>query len=357
MSDDTSDNIDTQEEDPNFNLTVGEDISTANTMRQRSGETKIKMWVVLEGSRLVVTGLLAMLIFSVFVFGGTQFYRHFLTDVQNQDTLETLFSTMISAIITGVTLVLTITQIVISQENGPLGDQRRRMSDTMDFREYTEEIIGSPTPADPSAFLRALVLQSKAYAEQLRKSVSGTDNDELREEVDEFTNSLIGNADAAADKLEGRTFGTYTVVSAALDYNYAWKIFQVERLADDYVDTLSPETMSILDELKTSLTMFGPAREHIKTLYFEWELISLSQNILYLSVPALIVAGFTTTYLGGNALPGGTLGVPNLIWWTSAAFAITSMPFLLLISYIARIATIAKRTLAIGPFILRDSQR
>ncbi|QLG47331.1 hypothetical protein [Natrinema halophilum] len=32
-------------------------------------------------------------------------------------------------------------------------------------------------------------------------------------------------------------------------------------------------------------------------------------------------------------------------------------PFLLLIAFILRIATIAKRTLAIGPFILRESSR
>ncbi|KTG11587.1 hypothetical protein AUR64_03215 [Haloprofundus marisrubri] len=357
MSDDNSDTIDTREHDPNFELTVSGDIGTANTMRQRTGETRLKTWFMLDGHRLVVAGLLAMLIFAVFIFAGTFFYQYFLIDATSGDTVETVFSTMISAIITGVTLVLTITQIVISQENGPLGDQRERMSATMDFREYAEEITGSPTPADPSAFLRALILQSKEYAEALRDSVSDSDNEELRGEVDEFTNSLIGNADAATDKLEGRSFGSYTVVSAALDYNYGWKIFQVERLADDYVDDLSTETLSILDQMKTSLSMFGPAREHIKTLYFEWELISLSQNILYISVPALIVAGFTTTYVDGNALTGGILGVPTLIWWTSAAFAITSLPFLLLMAYIARIATIAKRTLAIGPFILRDSQR
>ncbi|MWG33268.1 hypothetical protein [Halomarina oriensis] len=357
MSDDSSETIDTREEDPNLDASSVDDIGTANTMRERSGETKFKVWLTLDGHRIVVAGLLAMLIFGVFVFGGTFFYQYYLTDAQTADTVETVFSTMISAIITGVTLVLTITQIVISQENGPLGDQRQRMSDTMDFREYTKELTGTPTPADPSAFLRALILESKDYAEDLRESVQNSDSEDLRGEVGEFTDSLIGNAEAASDKLEGRKFGSYTVVSAALDYNYGWKIFQIERIADDYSDTLTEETRRIFDDLKTVLSMFGPAREHIKTLYFEWELISLSQNILYLSVPALITAGFMTTYVGGTALAGGTLGVPNLIWVTSGAFAITTLPFLLLISYIARVATIAKRTLAIGPFILRDSQR
>ncbi|MFC4987596.1 hypothetical protein [Saliphagus infecundisoli] len=357
MSDDTTENVDSREEDPNLDASDVDDIGTANTMRERGGETKLKVWLTLDGHRLVVAGLLALLIFGVFVFGGTFFYQYYLTDAQTADTVETVFSTMISAIITGVTLVLTISQIVISQENGPLGDQRDRMNGTMEFREYTKEITGTPTPADPSAFLRALILESKEYAERLRESVHDNESEDLRGEVDEFTNSLVGNAEAAADKLEGRKFGSYTVVSAALDYNYGWKIFQVERITDDHSDALTEETRVILDDLKTALSMFGPAREHIKTLYFEWELISLSQNILYLSVPALIVAGFMTTYIGGSSLPGVTLGVPNLIWITAAAFAVTSLPFLLLISYIARIATIAKRTLAIGPFILRDSQR
>jgi hypothetical protein len=39
------------------------------------------------------------------------------------------------------------------------------------------------------------------------------------------------------------------------------------------------------------------------------------------------------------------------------AFTITLVPFLLFVSYLLRILTVAKRTLAIGPLILRESQR
>ncbi|SEP12677.1 hypothetical protein SAMN04487948_11557 [Halogranum amylolyticum] len=357
MSDESTASIQTREENPNVDASDVDEISTSNTMRERAGETRVKTWVVLDGSRLLVTGMMALLIFGVFVFGGTFFYQHYLTDALTADTVETVFSTMIAAIITGVTLVLTISQIVISQENGPLGDQHERMSSTMDFREYTKELTGSPVPADPSKFLRALILESKDYATNLRDSVADNDNETFRGEVAEFTDSLVENADAAADRLKGRKFGSYTVVAAGLDYNYSWKIFQVERIVDEYADDISDETLTVFNDLKTILSIFGPARQHIKTLYFEWELISLSQNILYLSVPALIVAGFITTYFGGSAITGESLGVPNLIWMTASGFAVTSLPFLLLISYIARLATIAKRTLAVGPFILRDSQR
>ena len=349
--------IDTREEDPNVEESTSDEIGTANTMRERTNESWVKTWLTLDGNRLIVTALLALFIFGIFVFGGTYFYQYLLTDAMTADTVETVFSTMISAIITGVTLVLTITQIVVSQENGPLGDQRERMSSTMDFRDYAEELTGSPTPSDPADFLRSIILESKDFGERLRESVGENDDENLRHEIDEFTDSLISNAEAASDKLDGRRFGSYAVVSAALDYNYSWKIAQIERIADQYQDELTEDTVGVLDQLKVVLTMFGPARQHVKTLYFEWELISLSQNILYLSVPSLIVAGFTTTYLGGSSLVGVSLGISNLIWVISAAFAISALPFLLLISYIARVATIAKRTLAIGPFILRDSQR
>lgn len=39
-----------------------------------------------------------------------------------------------------------------------------------------------------------------------------------------------------------------------------------------------------------------------------------------------------------------------------AAFAVTLLPFLLFVSYVLRVLTLAKRTLAIGPLVLRDSK-
>lgn len=45
------------------------------------------------------------------------------------------------------------------------------------------------------------------------------------------------------------------------------------------------------------------------------------------------------------------------MWIFSAGIALASTPFLLLATYILRIATIAKQTLAIGPFVLRESAR
>jgi hypothetical protein len=103
--------------------------------------------------------------------------------------------------------------------------------------------------------------------------------------------------------------------------------------------------------------MFGPAREHVKTLYFQWALINLSRMILYASIPALAVSGIMVGIVGPSTFPGVTLGVDDVILVTGVAFGVTILPFMLLVSYLLRILTVAKRTLAIEPLILRDSQR
>lgn len=333
------------------------DVSTANTMRERAGESRIKLWLLLRANRLLVTAVLALAVFVVFIGSVTILPPPLIPKLSSSDTIGTMFSTMISAVITATTLVVTIGQLVLSQENGPLGDQRARMEDSMDFRDYTEELVGTPSPADPSAFLRSLINVSQDKAEAVRDGLKDIDSDQLQWEVDEFTQSLIGNSETVRDQLDGAKFGTFDVLFAALNYNYGWKIFQVERILHDHEEDLGQSENELLNDLKTALSMFGPAREHIKTLYFEWALVTLSQLILYASIPALLVAGIMLTVVDAGTLPGSTLGIENMTWLIGAAFTVTLTPFLLFASYISRIVTIAKRTLAIEPLILRDSQR
>jgi hypothetical protein len=324
-------------------------------MRERADESRFKLWILLKANRLIITAILAVAFFGTFVAIGS--VTRLASNLGTGDTKATLFSTMLGAIITGTTLVVTISQLVISQENGPLGDQHERMSNTMDFRDYASELYDEPTAVDPSAFLRQLVDESKRQTKALRDAVSESDDDDLRAEVDEFTDSVTGNADAVREQLDGATFGTFDVLFAALNFNYTWKIFQIERLEHEYADATDEETKHILSSLRTTLSMFGPAREHIKTLYFQWALINLSQLILYTAVPALAVAGAMLAFFGGAPISGTTFGIENVLWVVSAGFTVSLLPFLLLVAYISRIATVAKRTLAIGPLILRGSQR
>jgi hypothetical protein len=49
---------------------------------------------------------------------------------------------------------------------------------------------------------------------------------------------------------------------------------------------------------------------------------------------------------------GSVAGLPVSVVVVSAAVAVATLPFAILLAYVLRIATITKRTLSIGPFTL-----
>lgn len=328
-------------------------------MSERVGNrrSRVRLYILLNLDRLLFTALLALGLFIV-VLGFEVFtIPSFRTYMIQYDPTRYVFQAFITALITGVTLVVTITQLVLSQELGPLGEQRDRMSGSVAFRGDVEDIFGATSPADPSGFLRALVENSSNRAESLRENVTGHSNDEIENEIDQLVDSIVDNANVVSDELEDRTFGEYTVVKAALDYNYSLKLHQARRIRNEYGDDLGDDTLQKLVHLIDILSFFGPAREHIKTLYFQWELVDLSRGMLYMSVPALAVAVAFAMYLAPSSFQGATFGISNLVWATSIGATVGCLPFLFLSTYILRLATIAKRTLAVGPFILRESDR
>lgn len=325
----------------------------ANTMESRADRSRFGFAVLLRAHRLVLTGVLAAVVFGTFVFAVSVLRPPFVQQLQSGDTIETLFSTMIGVIVTGTTLVVSIGQLVLTQENGPLGDQRDRMSGTMDFRGFTREVTGQPSPTDPAEFLDGLVTATITRSEALRDGVDETRGG-VDEDLTEFADGVIDNARSVSNRLAGAEFGSFEVVSAALDFNYGRKIGRIEQFQSDDTTELDDADSERLDELRMSLSMFAPAREHIKTLYFQYELIVLSQRILYAAIPALVVAGIMTAVVAPGTVSGTLYGIEQITLLVGAAFTVTLLPFLLFVSYILRILTVAKRTLAIGPLVLHD---
>lgn len=331
-------------------------VTAQDTMRERVDENRVKIWVLLRANRLALAIALSTLVFIAFVLLVTVLYPSFGEQIKAGDPNDTLFGAMIGVIVTGTTLVVAIGQLVLTQENGPLGDQRQRMSNAMDFRERTEELTGSPSPTDPSAFLQVLISSATERSHALESAIDGMGGETLHQEVEQLVENILENAREVDDQLDGAHFGTFDVVFAALNFNYSLKISQIERLRNEYVDELGDEALTALDELKTALSLFGPAREHIKTLYFQWALINLSQLILYAAIPALAVAGIMIAMVDVGTVPGTIVGIEYITMLVGAGFAVTLFPFMVFVSYMLRILTVAKRTLAIEPLILRQSQ-
>jgi hypothetical protein len=328
-------------------------------MRERVGDrrSRFRLYVQLNTNRLALTLFVGLAFFATLLLLSVFDDTPLRTVMRASDPVETLFQGYLTAIITGVTLVVTISQLVLSQELGPLGDQRERMEGSLEFRREVEDFFDTAPPPEPSAFLQALVDMSAKNAEELRDAVSDNNSQQLRDNTDDFLDELVQNAEAVSDDLESAQFGRYQVVKSALDYNYSWKIYQARRMRRDYADDLDEEEAEAFDNLIQVLKFFGPAREHFKTLFFEWELVDLSRKMLYLSVPALVIAAAMLVIVDPATLPGYLLGVDNMNWIVIGSATVCSLPFFLLGAYIIRLATIARRTLAIGPFILRESGR
>lgn len=69
----------------------------------------------------------------------------------------------------------------------------------------------------------------------------------------------------------------------------------------------------------------------------------------------MAVAGIL--YLEPSLFPGTVFRVRTLVVVVSADVAVSLLPFAFLLSYILRIVTVTMRTLSIGPFILRETDR
>ncbi|TYL40692.1 hypothetical protein CV102_00390 [Natronococcus pandeyae] len=329
-----------------------------DTMAKRSEDSTWKLWLLLNANRWLVTGLLIAFVFVGLLLVSELSPVSLRGLMAVKEPVHFLFQALVTAIITGVTLVLTINQLVLSQELGAVDDQRERLDGSLEFHEDVEDVIDAPiSPPEPASFLQAIIVASQDRAEEFRDAVAGSRDEEFEERVDDFVDNLTTHADSICGDLDDAQFGTYDVVKSALDYNYSWKIFRARRIRNAHADEFDDEASEAHDELLESLKLFGLAREHFKTLYFQWELINLSRAMMYVSVPALVVAISMLLFFDADAVTGTLLGIDAVVWITVTAATIGAVPFLLLVAFVLRIGTMAKRTLAIGPFILRDSSR
>ncbi|MFC6723147.1 hypothetical protein ACFQE1_01820 [Halobium palmae] len=328
------------------------DLSTADKLRKRTEVNESLFWVLLTVNRWALVAVLAACVFTAFVLFGVFKPVLLRSMMETSDMVETVFSGLVGAIITSTTLVVSINQLVLSQEIGSLGTQRERMDTTMDFYQNTDELFGTTTPADPPTFLEKLLETSTERATALREAVAGNENETLRSKVDEYVEDLHENAETATEELDDADFGDFTVVSPALDFNYAQKMHDIRHLGEQHEEDLSKEERTAFREMLEAVTMFGPVREYIKVLYMQWALVKLSRAILYASIPALVVSGGMVVFVDPTTFPGTLFGLETMLWVVSAAFAVAVTPFLVFASYVLRLATLAKQTLTVGPLVL-----
>lgn len=303
--------------------------------------------IFLTLNRLILTALLLALLFGSLILIGQMGPVALRTTIAEADALWWVFSPLLTAIVTAVTLVVSVNQLVLSQELGALGDQEARMENALAFRASLEDVIEDKVgPAAPNEFLATILTRIAAVAGMIHSSVD-TGQSSQQERFDAIESEAI----AAAGAVEDSSFGGFSLIHASLQFEYARWLYELEALSE--TDTIDSEE---IEDLRFLLERYGIAREHFKTLYFQAELVVLSRRMLISAFPALVVTFGMLLTVDAESISGSILGFDWIVLLVAAAFTIAVLPFALLTVYVLRIATVAKQTLSIGPFLLHEQQ-
>ena len=210
----------------------------ADTMRERVGETRVKIWFLISANRWLVTiAILAvtyLILLLVHVLGPSSPQKLVTTS-----GIASLFGSMVIAVVTSVTLVLTISQFVLAEEIGPLGEQREQMVDETEFREEVEATADiGVSPAEPSRFLQMLIELADTHARRLNDTVTESSNSEQLGEIIEYVEGLLAHSQKISDDLEHAEFGSFQTLLPVLNYNYSWKVFAARTLRDKHTESL-----------------------------------------------------------------------------------------------------------------------
>ncbi|WP_254830119.1 hypothetical protein [Haloglomus salinum] len=320
-------------------------------------------WFLLTGNRRAVTLLLLGVVYvalvpMALVFLGSEQL------LAARGTIAGLLNTLLSGVILLVSIVVSVTSLFVSQELSPVGRQRERVERAREFRESTEDILDREvSPARPSAFLRAVTQGILERTQDLQDAVDamapghpgldeGTEGDPAAE-IDAFRERVAADVEAVNRRLSDGA-GTFGILLAGLEYDYAGQLYALRRFRSRHGTELTEEVDARLEDVVAALEFFVTAREYFKSLYFEREFATLSRDLLFVSLPALVLVSYAILAIDAEMVGGTTIGVSRLLLLAGGAYTLALAPFAVLTAYVVRVSTIAISTLSAGPFVLAD---
>lgn len=314
------------------------------------------LWFLVFGNREVLSLILLLLIFAVTVLVGSispgvaeQFLR-----AENMPGSALLY--LLTGIITLVTVVLSINQLVLSHQLGSVEEQASAIRSLLDHRSaVSEHTESATTPERPTAFLSLLLTTIVGLIQDLGSRMDESDMlGQKHEQLREFIDAVEEDLDASQDRVDNTQFQSISLVSALERLNatsHLRKLRNHRRTAEDLPDNVA----KTLNDLEEALELFVISGEYFKIAYLQTQFIQFSRSLLLIAIPALLSTFYASTIITPELTAGTTLGVDNLLWLTSGALSVSTAPFVLLISYMARLMTLSKTTVFSGPFTRKDT--
>ncbi|MFC4548742.1 MULTISPECIES: hypothetical protein [Halorussus] len=306
-------------------------------------------WMLLRGNRFAVSGvILAGMVVALTV------SLVVLEPNLNAKRMRWLFNGLVNGLLSLVTIVLTINQLMLSRQFGSPDDLYDRLNERIEFRERIEDTTDSViSPSQPAGFTRVLFRALHGRAAELGEEAT-PDDDRLRNEIADYVATVRDQTNDVADDLEAQPFemdGLLTI----LNYDDSWQFYTTRRFQTIYGDQFSDRANELLEEMRELLKQIDTARQYFKTLYLQRELAQLSRRIVYVGSVAIVTASVVLlAYKNAWALTVSFL--PSVVA-ISLLTAVTLSPVAVLFSYALRLATVSRRTVVFGPFTPEEEQR
>lgn len=305
---------------------------------------KVKKWFLIDGSRLVVASLFVIGSFLITYW----FTKLGFVTFQPASAVSTMYgSGIVSGMFSLITITLTVNQMVLSRVFGTVNELTDRIDGSLEFRHTVEDLAAQSTsPNQPSQFIVLIGETITERATAFEKHV-GKANQDLKDDADEYLSDVYAYADRIED-VKG-TEDTQQIVSTLLGPGYAQNLTATDRLLRKYDDELSDSVRTELEALLELIKSVGVARQFFKTVAIQQDLAQLSRMLAYIGAPVLLAVFFVTSMYTSH--PTTTIAQPLLAEVVSLGVAIVFIPLSILLSYILRVASIARYTVSAGPFI------
>jgi hypothetical protein len=324
---------------------MSRDISTEESVRDPGGPgARALHWLILTGNRHVVAAALAVLVVATtFVL-----IRVGLLAIGPSSTAGSLLASGIaSGTLTLITVALSINQLILSRVFGSPDDLSDRLEGTRNLRERVRSHADADrTPSDPASFLSMLAETLQAKGDALADAVSTSDWD-APAEVTDYAEGIRNYGESIDDRIESQN-ALVDVLDVILGTEYAHNLIATEHVANAYGDEFSADAEDHLDAIDDLLEALAVTRQFFKTLSLQQDLAHLSRIIAYTGFGAVVVVFWLTLLYRSNSLTIARETMPVVF---SLGLGVIVAPLTVFIAYILRAATIARRTVSVGPFV------
>lgn len=305
-------------------------------------------WFLLVGDRLLVAaGLLGLVAVAIWwtVASG-------LAPLISRTPILYLLFALISGNFTLITIVVSISQFVLTRHLESPGEARQQMREMVGYRQEVSEITRERViPVTPAGFLLVLFRSIDRDVTELLERDWADSEAELRADVEAAVAELAAHAAAVIDLVERTDGGIDRALFTTLEMNYSRYFYDAYRLRAEYGEDLPEAIDDDLRGLERSVEQVDVARRYFKTVLIQSQLSSLSRLLLFIGLPVLVAT--VVLMLLFTAPSGAAISRPVLSVVIPVVVIVGFAPIALLSAYILRLATVVHRTAAMYPFTTR----